>query len=618
MPVQAQAPAQVQVAAPTSLLASNRSDTPSTLRPGVDASTMLASVRHIQQAWRDCRHRLRILYARNQLEGRAIECGSGATLRDLDALPDDVRAKFHATSKSIPATKTVAAAPCCAETSGGFRAPGDPEAAWDEALTFRQTSAEQAIRAQNRWLREYSVESQQVQLDWIQGDAVTRTVQDVTCLETRLQLRRRESQAASGGVAAAWRPPSAVGATACQEIEKEIGAWRAQLRGGSLSAPEPNLAPGNDAGRDACFPVAAWPEVLVLPCLCLLLLTVACSRVYRGEVVGAQQALAAIDAALAGAPTTSFLFAVGTQLRARALLQIARCALLTPDFLGACAATERALAFLEDRRGPRDFWPPHCWEHAACYRTKVLALAGLQCYKEAIAALDKLEPLVAPASMRQAAPRVAEALIEDVRVLRLECEAARDTECGLSAGVVPAAALQVLADSAERLQCQLKGLYTTGRCQAIMAKLTLLQELPWYGSGCARTEALEMAATHLASSRRCLGEAAYAQKLAGAEAVCAAMRGQGDGAMEAAEAWAQECQVVFKREDERNTRASRLIRELVKTQESLSQAGAARSATKHAATPSGSCGAIPPAALQGVVCDSIAIVGPGLRASALK
>lgn len=212
------------------------------------------------------------------------------------------------------------------------------------------------------------------------------------------------------------------------------------------------------------------------------------------------------------------------------------------DFDAAVVAAKFALELMEDRRGPRSFWPPHAWELAACHHFLALALAGLGSFEEAIAALKDIEPLVSPASMKAATPHLANALMEDTRALKLECEVANCIADARRDVTSSSSVLQTLLNAAEVLLGDTRGTQVRGRLLALAALLTLLCELPWHVAGGSRAEALETASAQLASARGLLGPITCVRRVAPGEAACAAMLGDAAGAASRAEAWAREAE----------------------------------------------------------------------------
>jgi len=269
---------------------------------------------------------------------------------------------------------------------------------------------------------------------------------------------------------------------------------------------------------------------------------------YRGQLGAARQILTDMEEATTTGPSGSFLFAVAPQLIARIALHQARAALIGEDFKAAVAAAHRALALLDDRKGPRDFWPSHCWELAACRRVQALGLAGSRRHHEAVTALVALEPLLAPRAMLVADAELVTSLREDVRVLKLECEVACRVD-DLPDDPNTPAAVQELLSTAEDLLTEFKRPAAKVRMLAIAAKLALLQELPWFITGAARDDALKSASERALKARQGLGEKVAAQKIAPVEIVCSAMRGDAPAAQATAEKWWKHCMTSFGDED---------------------------------------------------------------------
>jgi len=442
----------------------------------------------------------------------------------------------------------------------------DVDSTWDEAVAYRQPTADQVVRAQTRWLSASDKHDHHLQLQALQGQEGRRIVQEMARLEQRFQLRR-----ALAGTAGPWRPPCAIGAAACTEIEDQLAEW----------TQETLLASSADTG------------LVLAPCLLLFQLVVASSCLFRRELGAVHRVLAHAQEALGKACPGSYLFATGPQLQARVELRLSQAALLENDFAAAVTTAQRALALLTNRQGPRDFWPPHCWEMAACHRLAALGLAGLRRQGAALEALAELGPRLGPGPTSAAEPRLAGRLCEDARTLELECRAAQ--HLGEGPGRPRGAEdLQALQRTAGALLAEPRTLHGRARALALAAKLSLVQELPWHDAGSARAPALQQAAESLAAAHEGLRHAELLQKVAPLEVVCAAMRGEVQEALAHGEAWAQECSVSFGEDSELAQNARHFMKELI-----LATPGASESQ--------------PCRALQRVVLDALNCIGVGVH-----
>lgn len=485
-------------------------------RPGVDTSSLFKSAQRIQASWR------------NSLQHRRFQAAKHTL-----ALP-------RREPSALAAAEARAEALCAAGAGGQpvlppdparFRMrilPPDPEAPWDEAMSYRQISINQAMQTQTRWLMDSSEPcSAAVQLEVLAEGTAPRLVQLMTCTEQKHQLRRRREDPAEP-----WRPPCALGHDACMDIERDLEHWLGTVR----------RLQSDDGSRAAL-------GLLMAPCFCLFQLIVAGSLLYRGHFARARHFLGQVEEALRSAPPGSFLLAVASQLQARVMLLLARAALRSGNSSAAVAAARGARALLEERQGPRNFWPSHCWELAVCHRTAALALVRLGRYGEAWSCFAALGPLLAPSSMKTAAPRLVSCLTEDIAVLRLECEVAERADCCAEAAGAPPEVLQALMASTEQLVKHLQGQHMRARALALSAKLTLLQELPWFLMGSPRPEALASVVEQLSSARQHFSAAAEAQKVAPVELVCITMQGDLVTACGCAAAWASHCQVIYGEEE---------------------------------------------------------------------
>lgn len=473
------------------------------LRPGVDQQCLLRHAGLIQAFWRRWRHERQIDSAKNQLEGR--------------------RAKAIPAGREAP----IEAKEATSANSAGFPLPkDDPTVIWDEALAYRQPSVEQVVEAQRRWLEQQVHDSgnsiQQAQLDVLLGEPVSKMVKAMTKLERRLQLRARTSPCESG-----WRPPCAVGASVCKEIEVAIADWQRTLK-------------DEASGRVQIGPI-------LRPCVCLFEFVVACSFISRNQLASAQRVLNCIEEAAVTALPGTFLHATVSQLRARAMLHMARVELLNCGFEDATSKAQQALALFEDRRGPR-LWSLHCWELAACYRTAALGFAGTGHTKEAIKALDEVSPLLAPPAMMQTQYRLVRALQEDTQILQLECRVALHVDMTSDQDPNIPEALQTLSGEVTELLAGFSGHYALACANAIAAKLALLKEIPWASAGSARLEVLDAVTERTMMARngiRGVGTAAVTQKVMPMEVACLAMRGDLAIASDSAQLWARNCQGWF-------------------------------------------------------------------------
>jgi hypothetical protein len=351
-------------------------------------------------------------------------------------------------------------------------------------------------------------------------------------LESRFQLRR-------AGAAGAWRPPCAIGAAVCAEIETHVQAWQR------------TAIPHTD------FDVATLLE----PCLCLFRLIASASSLHRRQIDHARSGLSSLEARVQNAPEGAYLKAIGSQIAARVQLQLAWASLLENDFLTAIAGAELALDRLQDRGGPRDFWPPHCWEMAACHRIVALAQLGMRGWRHATEALSRLSPMLSPISMKTAEPQLSSALHEDMDALKLECDVARQINEGVGDKWAPTA-LHAFQRSARELLERLQHPHSRAALQALLAKLCLVQELPWYAAGSARSEVLEEAWAQLESARHGMCVAAALQKVTALQVVCAAMKGDVGAARDQAESWVDQCTAAFGSDVHLTVCARQLVQEL--------------------------------------------------------
>ncbi|CAK0848451.1 unnamed protein product [Prorocentrum cordatum] len=392
------------------------------LRPGVSEDGARASAARIQQAWRGSRAQARLRAARRRLQG--LDPPAGGVGESAAAAVARAARPWHC---------VVGTRPPHAEPAGA-RGGDDAEALWDEAAAFRRISAEQAMATQARWLRGGGGGPDRGLLEEaLAWDETQQLVLAMSRLEQRLQLRRQELE---GPQATAFRPPCAVGAAACSELEAKLTAWQSSAQQGSAEASGPGSA--------------AALGLLLLPCLCLFQLVAAGSYLHRGKLEDARRALGWVESAVAAAQPGSFLSAAGPQLCARVALYIAGGALRSSDYVAAVDAGMQALALLRERDGPRDFWPAHCWELAACHRAVALGLAGQGKHQEAQHELAELQRQLGAGASEAAAPRLAAFLSEDVRILRLECDVVQKVDLGPQPVGAPPEVLQALREDAEK------------------------------------------------------------------------------------------------------------------------------------------------------------------------
>eukprot|EP00746_Dinoflagellata_sp_MGD_P091625 gnl/MRDRNA2_/MRDRNA2_36302_c0_seq1.p1 gnl/MRDRNA2_/MRDRNA2_36302_c0~~gnl/MRDRNA2_/MRDRNA2_36302_c0_seq1.p1 ORF type:complete len:698 (-),score=144.19 gnl/MRDRNA2_/MRDRNA2_36302_c0_seq1:5-2098(-) len=510
------------------------------LRPGVTEECLLTSCRLIQTSWRRWCNEKQIHCARHQLEG-----------------------KMPVTTPSSPSTNVIQAAPQATSIYSGILVlKDDPAVVWDEALSYRQPSVEQVMQTQRRWLQHQLLESgslfQQSQLDILMKPEVSAMIRGMAKFERRLQLRGREDLAGFFG----WRPPSAVGASVCKEIEGAVDEWYQALR--------------------RIDEVGGAVQVLPLlqPCICLFELVIACSFISRNQLASAHRILKRVEQAAVTAIPGTFMHIAALQLRGRAELHLARVDLAHQGFEDAVSKAQQALVWLEDRHGPR-FWPVHCWELALCHRTVALGFAGMCRLKDAHNALGKILPLLAPASMRQAQPELVQALSEDIQVLDLECRVALQVDSVSERDPKIPEELQMLSGHATEFLAGIKGDHALARVHAIAAKLALLQEIPWAAAGSARVEVLDATSekTKVAQNGiRALGAAALAQKVTPLEVSCAVLRGDVSAALSCAQLWSRNCQRCFGDRNTMTQAAFQLVNELKAQSEAGSDSSRSRQA----------------------------------------
>jgi len=517
-------------------------------RPGVEADCLLKRVTHIQRAWRSSRGRLRLLAAKRQLEGGY-----------KDSFVE--RAAGHGGPPSNPAHIVANTIPAGAGSCTGTRTHGvaplgseDPEAAWDQAIAHRQPSVDQVMSSQNRWFQESDSEKSKSLLEILSGDAAKALLRRLRNVECRFQLR------ANGDASSPWRPPCAVGTAACDEIEMELEACRAEAR----------------------TAVCTDLDLILLPCFTLFEVIIASSVLYRRKLGAAHRMLAATEWNLRCAPPGSFAAWVSKQLASRASLHLARLQVLEGQAGLAVLTARSAIEVMVKRDGPRSFWPAHSWELAACHRTVALGLAGLGRYGEGLTELVEAErQLTAPcvSSAIAVEPQILSCLRDDIRVLKLEFNVALrvdgsdvayarviQEDIGTPAAIqaVLEAANKLLAELSEReLLPEVRSPHALARVRAVGTKLALLQELPWFVAGCGRIEALEAAMEQLASSSRMLSKAARLQKITPVEVAHAAICGDATSALESASAWLQECSKVFGRTDSFTEQVNQVNSELL-------------------------------------------------------
>lgn len=498
-------------------------------RPGVSSGCSSNSAHLIQRTWRDYRKHLHLQRAREQLDGTRIE------LTVQSRMWTHLKSNFQTSGSEQASSKNMS---CPGSLQTLSVESGSSGSIWNEAMAYRQPSIDQVVRTQSRWLMISEDPCQQAQLHALCGDASMQIIRDMALSERKLQLRRGPLDTAGP-----WRPPCAVGAAACAEIESAAVFWQ------------------QAAHRDGDVDL----EIVLEPCLCLFRLVASSSCLHRRQISRARCILASITAAMDRCPSGSYLCAIGSQLRARIQLQLAFAALSENDFSTAVTAAQHAVELLHNRDGPRDFWPPHCWEFAACYRARALGLAGLRRWGEASEALAKLVPLLSPPSMKAAEPHLVAALHQDIETLKLECEAARQI-CEGSGDIDSPQALRALQDTARALLTTSTWEQARGNICTVLAKLSLVQELPWYLAGSSRSHVVQEAADHLIAARRGLGCAAVLQKIMPLEVICAVMQGEINVALAHAESWAQGCSASFGCNTDLTYCAQQLVEELQSAQ----------------------------------------------------
>jgi len=397
---------------------------------------------------------------------------------------------------------------------------GPATSMWTEAIAYRQPSVDQVLRAHHRWLQQAGGREAEAQLDALLGPEAARIVQAMMRIERKFQLRMRS------GEGSAWRPPCAVGATACSEIEGALHEWRRC----SLAVPVAESS--------------ASLETLLRPCFCLFEFVLAGSWLHRRQPGEVGELLSSVEEAGADAPAGSYLSAVGPQLQARVRLQQSRFALLMQDFKGAMDLSRSALVMLQDRKGPRDFWPPHCWELAACHHVVAISLAGTGALQKVQPVLSELKQLLAPAAVLGAQPRLSAPMSEDLRVLKTECALALYMHPKIEKWDAPAEWRQLSHDVHTLLSEPIQP-HSRASMLVASAQLTLLQELPWFVAGSARAETLDAVMAHLEEARGEIQDEAAVQKVVPVHAACQAMRGDVAVAVSSAQNWAARTAAFF-------------------------------------------------------------------------
>ncbi|CAE8637749.1 unnamed protein product [Polarella glacialis] len=303
-------------------------------RRGVDDAALLRATLRIQHGWREAGQHRQLLLAKRRLD---LENGVHRTAPEAGAAKQASPSSTSDAHQEARRSKSQADGRQSGATGGDF----PEEELWDEALAFRQPSVEYALQAQQRWLRARldDDEAAEAQLHTLSAEPAVRIAQEMVRLERRLQLRSRSS----GG---AWRPPCAVGAVACAEIEAALRTW-----GG---VPLDTSRPG-DRGTLA--------DELLGACFALFQMVLASSHLHRLDLARARAVLAGLDDAINGASPGSFLAAVGSQLHARVTVLRARAALLGNEHQATEAAAKASGSrekrgkgseeLLRERRGPR-------------------------------------------------------------------------------------------------------------------------------------------------------------------------------------------------------------------------------------------------------------------------
>lgn len=492
-------------------------------RPGVDEPAAVACALLVQSTWRENRAHLRLARARRHLLATAA-----ADVADTHGEEEGE------TTKKAP---LAASGHRCGPASEPATL-GPSEALWDEAFAFRQPSVQHAVQAQRRWLLQSEHASAPAQLEALSGQHAGAILTEMAGTEARLHLRTR----ASGAGAGSWRPPSAVGSAVCADLEQSVAKWRRRAAEGGA-------------------------EAVLLPCLCLFQVIVAGSHIHRRREKEADQALAALEATAdraldEGFGGEGFMHAVANQFRARVAFQRARMLLVARRCEDAAMEARSAARSLEDRGGPRDFWPPHCWELAACHRIAALGFAGVGSWRKAAPMLSELAPLLAP--MGGAQPGLVAALGEDLEATRLELDVAAHMDPRIEKWNA-AAELQALVRRAADGLAEARRPAARAAALVLSSLAALVQELPWYVAGSARPEALGEVRAMLREARRLgLDREAVALKVLPLEAACAAMGG-GSSAEVCAQtrAWEQESSACLGDDDE-GTMSARRLQEALK------------------------------------------------------
>lgn len=297
--------------------------------------------------------------------------------------------------------------------------------------------------------------------------------------------------------------------------------------------------------QSAVGPGGAVPHWLV-PAVSLFQLCLASSYLHGMQLQRSYQHLDELEASLNAAPPGSYAEAASAALHARATLLRACLAHREGRFAAAEVAAKDALEMLEARRSPRDFWPPHCWELASCRRLAVKALCALGRPSRALGELQAITPLLAPDGAALAPPLAAK-LKEEISVLRLEVEVTVDVDQhSAEKCVVPSAILQAFLRRVQALLPEVSLAFVRIELQLLAAKLTLLEELPWFVAGGARAEAVNAVHQWLADARAAGRDA----EVLPAESICAALMGDTEGALRLARRWAT-CDQASKPQAER-------------------------------------------------------------------
>lgn len=325
-----------------------------------------------------------------------------------------------------------------------------------------------------------------------------------------------------------WRPPCAVGAAAATSIESALHEWREQ----AIAVADESVGDGLTL------------DALLRPCFCLFELVLAGSWLHRRQPEEVADLLASLAEAVEAAPRGTYLAAVGPSLLARVRLQEAGFALHCGDSRGALALSREAWGLLQDRRGPRDFWPMHGWELAACRRLEALALAALGELRKVQPLLAELPSLLEPAAACGARPAMFVPLLADVRALRIEAAIAVLIDPDIETWDAPAEMRQLLHDVQTLLSEDVPP-HVRACMRVAAARLVVLAETPWFAAGSVRTDALDEQLSRLVLAEAELPEEAAVQKVFPVRVACLVMCGDTSAAQACAESWAARAEERF-------------------------------------------------------------------------